>query len=100
MTECGTSPGPQNPERDGPERPAPAAAARLRARIDRGGAADKVAAADPAAAPLGTDAEAAGHPPSAAEAARVETAEARRAPAARNPGPAGRRGRRKPRWCR
>ena len=39
------------------------AAARLRDRIDRGGAGDKVAFSDPAAAPLGTDAEAAGTPP-------------------------------------
>lgn len=35
----------------------------LRARIDRGDTHDKVAAEDPAAAPLGTDAEAAGVSP-------------------------------------
>lgn len=35
----------------------------LRDEIDRGGTGDKVAFSDPAAAPLGTDDEAAGHPP-------------------------------------
>ncbi|WP_363349844.1 hypothetical protein [Methylocystis echinoides] len=39
----------------------------LRIRIDRGLAGDKVANPDPAAAPLGTDAEAAGAPPSEQE---------------------------------
>ncbi len=38
--------------------------AQLRDDIDRGLTGDKVAAADPAAAPLGTDDEAAGTPPS------------------------------------
>ncbi|HVW45027.1 MAG TPA: hypothetical protein VHC18_27135 [Amycolatopsis sp.] len=38
-----------------------------RAAIDSGEAGDKVAFADPAAAPLGTDAEAGGHPPTAQE---------------------------------
>ena len=38
--------------------------AQLRDDIDRGLTGDKVAAADPAAAPLGTDEEAAGTPPS------------------------------------
>jgi hypothetical protein len=38
---------------------------KLRRAIDRGDAGDKVAANDPAAAPLGTDEEAGGHPPSA-----------------------------------
>lgn len=59
------------------------AAARLRDRIDRGGAGDKVAFSDPAAAPLGTDAEAAGTPPTEeqvrlaaeAEVGRSDTAE-------------------------
>lgn len=37
---------------------------RLRQQIDRGLAADKVDVADPAAAPLGSDDEAAGRPPS------------------------------------
>jgi hypothetical protein len=39
--------------------------ARLRAEIDSGRTGDKVATIDPAAAPLGTDDEAAGTPPSA-----------------------------------
>lgn len=38
---------------------------RLRDAIDRGRTGDKVAAEDPAAAPLGTDDEAGGHPPEA-----------------------------------
>jgi hypothetical protein len=49
-----------------PERP-PATAAALRGQIDRGETGDKVAFPDPAAAPLGTDAEAGGTPPSRAE---------------------------------
>ena len=40
----------------------PESAARLRAEIDSGRTGDKVPAADPAAAPLGTDEEAAGTP--------------------------------------
>ena len=40
-------------------------AAELRAAIDRGGAGDKATQGDPAAAPLGTDDEAAGTPNSA-----------------------------------
>lgn len=40
---------------------------RLRHDIDRGRAGDKVDAMDPAAAPLGTDDEAAGKPPTVAE---------------------------------
>ncbi|MGF7159923.1 hypothetical protein FHS85_001546 [Rhodoligotrophos appendicifer] len=39
----------------------------LRHRIDGGGAGDKVTGSDPAAAPLGTDEEAGGHPPSGVE---------------------------------
>jgi hypothetical protein len=39
----------------------------LRAAIDAGQTRDKVNYPDPAAAPLGTDDEAAGHPPQAAE---------------------------------
>lgn len=49
-----------------PERP-PATADAVRSRIDSGEAGDKVDFPDPAAAPLGTDAEAGGTPPSAAE---------------------------------
>lgn len=54
----------------------PATADRLRHDIDSEHAGDKVAAPDPAAAPLGTDDEAAGTPPAAA---RLEVA-ARRPP--------------------
>lgn len=43
-------------------RDAPANPDRLRQRIDRGEGADKIDYPDPAAAPLGTDDEAAGHP--------------------------------------
>jgi hypothetical protein len=50
----------------------------LRIRIDRGETGDKVAAPDPAAAPLGTDDEAGGFPPTEEE----------RALAARMPPPA------------
>ncbi|WP_143957774.1 hypothetical protein [Rhodoligotrophos appendicifer] len=39
----------------------------LRDRIDGGGTNDKVKGSDPAAAPLGTDEEAGGNPPSEAE---------------------------------
>jgi hypothetical protein len=39
----------------------------LRKAIDRGQAGDKTPGVDPAAAPLGTDAEAGGHPPTPAE---------------------------------
>jgi hypothetical protein len=39
----------------------------LRAKIDRGEAGDKVAFPDPAAVPLGADAEAGGHAPTRAE---------------------------------
>jgi hypothetical protein len=39
----------------------------LRHAIDSGATGEKVAFPDPAAAPLGTDAEAAGHPPSPRE---------------------------------
>ncbi len=41
----------------------------LRGRIDRGGGSGKVDFADPAASPLGTDEEAAGTPPTAADVA-------------------------------
>jgi len=48
---------------DKPEKPEVETASALRHAIDRGQAADKVAFPDPAAAPLGTDDEAAGFPP-------------------------------------
>ncbi len=47
--------------------PDPPTVDRLRADIDRGQTAEKVAGEDPAAAPLGTDAEAGGVPPTRAE---------------------------------
>lgn len=73
-----------------------AGAARLRDHIDRGGAADKAAAWDPAAAPLGTDDEAAGAPPTREEVAVAEDAERHRAaPADHKPGPADRQGARR-----
>ncbi len=50
--------------REKPEKPVEpnGAASRLRADIDSGRTGDKVPASDPAAAPLGTDAEAGGNP--------------------------------------
>ncbi len=60
-----------------------ASSERLRSDIDRGRTGDKVAWPDPAAAPLGTDEEAAGIPvpPHAAEAAhRLETQNPSRRP--------------------
>lgn len=45
----------------------------LRTAIDQGAGADKVDFPDPAAAPLGTDAEAAGAPPTPAELAMANT---------------------------
>jgi hypothetical protein len=56
----------------------PAAATRLRDRIDRGCTADKVASPDPAAAPLGTDDEAAGTPPTMAQVRRAAELEGSR----------------------
>jgi hypothetical protein len=49
---------------------APTNWAQARARIDRGETGDKIAVDDPAAAPLGTDAEAGGAPTSAGDIAR------------------------------
>jgi hypothetical protein len=51
--------------------------ARLRADIDAGKTGDKIPGADPAAAPLGTDEEAAGTPIDPALAERVRIAEVR-----------------------
>lgn len=56
---------------------------RLRKDIDRGRAGDKVDHPDPAAAPLGTDAEAGGTPPSGEERARAHDAEIGRGAPAR-----------------
>lgn len=59
-----------------PVRPdAPPTGAELRDRIDRGQTGDKVPVVDPAAAPLGTDDEAAGTPPKAADVAAAAAAE-------------------------
>lgn len=66
----------------------------MRDTIDRGGAGDKVAFSDPAAAPLGTDDEAAGTPPTLEqvrmaerqEGARAKEAEHKQTPAERNGG--------------
>jgi hypothetical protein len=49
----------------------------LRAAIDSGHTGDKVAVSDPAAAPLGTDAEAAGTPPTPGEVAQSRSHESR-----------------------
>lgn len=71
------------------ERSGTAGAARLRDRIDRGASGDKVAFQDPAAAPLGTDDEAAGTPPSAVQVSTAMQQEAgRSAKADRKRGPA------------
>jgi hypothetical protein len=61
----------------------------LRHAIDKEGAADKVSAADPAAAPLGADDEAAGHPPRPSEILRSFGAEIAGAPARPRRGSAG-----------
>ncbi|PVH27452.1 hypothetical protein DDE20_17690 [Pararhodobacter oceanensis] len=49
------------------DKPTAKTTAQLREEIDHGNAGDKVAFPDPAAAPLGTDAEAAGAPPTGDE---------------------------------
>lgn len=63
-----------------------AGAARLRRAADVGRTDDKVDHPDPAAAPLGTDAEAAGTPPTAEQVRMAEAREVDRAPAAPEPG--------------
>jgi hypothetical protein len=60
--------------------PKPTTADGLRAAIDRGLAGDKVPGSDPAAAPLGTDAEAGGAPPTPAEIAMEADSTTMRAP--------------------
>ncbi|MHC9237566.1 hypothetical protein ACX9MO_18230 [Pseudooceanicola sp. 502str34] len=61
----------------------------LRDEIDRGGTGDKVAFSDPAAAPLGTDDEAGGHPPDPDQVRRAAAHETPRAnPEDRKKGPA------------
>lgn len=74
-----TAPGesrPPEPKRGG------AVADELRTRIDAGETADKVNHPDPAAAPLGTDAEAAGTPTDPAAMRRTATKETARTPLA------------------
>jgi len=76
----------------------PAAVDRLRDRIDRGETDDKVPFSDPAAAPLGTDAEAAGAPPSLDEVRQEETTPCRpHAPIGEKPSPAERQAPARPR---
>ena len=73
---------------DGRRRAAPPTTDRLRIDIDRGRTGEKVDYPDPAAAPLGTDDEAAGHPVSARErrmeasARRISRRDTRRSPPA------------------
>lgn len=59
-------------------------AAQLRGDIDRGRAGDKAPGVDPAAAPMETDAEAGGAPPTPAEIAEARRAERRPARGDRN----------------
>ena len=66
----------------------PVAASRRKAEIDRGLTEDKVPGFDPAAAPLGTDDEAAGAPPQASAAPPL-SAEARVDPAGQAADPSG-----------
>lgn len=66
----------------------PPTTAKLKDDIDAGRTGDKVPASDPALAPLGTDDEAAGHPPSPRERAMAAAHERERfggAPPARKP---------------
>jgi hypothetical protein len=69
---------PGAPPKKGGKADASANAARLRDDIDSGRTGDKVPVSDPAAAPLGTDDEAAGFPPGAEEIARARRNERRR----------------------
>lgn len=59
----------------------------LRADIDAGRTGDKVAGSDPAAAPLGADAEAGGNPPSAQEVSHARAEETARTRAPRGDAP-------------
>lgn len=58
----------------------PMTSAKLRDEIDHGQARDKVSFPDPAAAPLGTDDEAAGHPPTPEQIAMARSHEVREDP--------------------
>ncbi len=70
-------PNPNTPQKSNPDR--------LRSDIDAGRTGDKVPFDDPAAAPLGTDAEAGGHPATPAD---VRTARAEESPAPGTAAPA------------
>jgi len=74
----------------------PKTADRLRKDIDRGKTGDKTDYPDPAAAPLGTDAEAGGHPPSDEELRIAREAELRRTGEGEEPSPAVDRSRGRP----
>lgn len=63
------------------KRDAPTNWAQARAQIDRGETGDKIAALDPAAAPLGTDAEAGGAPTKPEDIARSAHQQMQGAPA-------------------
>ncbi|MPQ95310.1 hypothetical protein AXZ77_2496 [Thioclava sp. ES.031] len=77
----------ENP--DGKANSGSAEASQLRETIDRGGTGDKVAFSDPAAAPLGTDDEAAGTSPSLQQVRMAQEHEGRHGVAEnRKPGPA------------
>lgn len=71
---------------DGPEANQPPTTSRLRGDIDEGRAGDKVGFPDPAASPLGTDAEAGGTSPTPDEVARAQANETRDRPQAPSPG--------------
>lgn len=71
----------------------------LRDQIDQGAAGDKIAAADPAAVPLGTDDEAAGNSPTVEEARAAQDMEVRRAVGdGSRPGPAAPPSPQSPQW--
>ncbi|WP_283180015.1 hypothetical protein [Gemmobacter sp. 24YEA27] len=61
----------------------PVTSAKLRDEIDHGQAGDKVSFPDPAAAPLGTDDEAAGHPPTPEQIAMARRHEVKEEPTPR-----------------
>lgn len=60
--------------------PQGATSAQLKRDIDTGRTGDKIGHSDPAASPLGTDDEAAGHPPSPEQIAHARAQEVRRPP--------------------
>lgn len=87
MAERKNPPPPKNASPVGDPATGPARAARLRDAVDHGRTGDKVNYPDPAAAPLGTDDEAAGTPPTAEQMRMAERHEIARAqPAVPEPG--------------